>query len=64
MSAPTPVCLRFGEEATSIVRARISYAFRVFAAIFSGSPFDSRFHDPILESNELKTLKFRATASI
>jgi hypothetical protein len=35
MSAPGPVCLRFGEEITKIVRARISYAFRVFAAIYN-----------------------------
>src|SRR5260370_38436620 len=35
MNAPTPVSLGFGEEITSIVRARISYAFRVFAAIYN-----------------------------
>ena len=35
MSAPTPVYLKFSEEIPSIIRSRISYAFRVFAAIYN-----------------------------
>jgi len=35
MSTPIPVSLRFGEEVGPTVRARISYAFRVFAAIYN-----------------------------
>jgi hypothetical protein len=31
----TPVCLKFHEEVSPVVRARIDYAFRVFAAIYN-----------------------------
>ena len=32
---PSPICLKFTEEVPSAVRSRISYAFRVFAAIYN-----------------------------
>jgi hypothetical protein len=35
MGAPTPVCLKFGGEILELVRSRISYALRVFAAIYN-----------------------------
>jgi hypothetical protein len=35
MSAPSAICLKFSSEITEPVRSRISYAFRVFAAIYN-----------------------------
>jgi len=32
---PSPICLQFGDRVSSIIRTRISYAFRVFAAIYN-----------------------------
>jgi hypothetical protein len=35
MSEPAPLGLRFGSEVTNLVRRRICYAFRVFAAVYN-----------------------------
>ncbi len=35
MSPPTPICLKYAGEVPSIVQSRVSYAFRVFAAIYN-----------------------------
>ncbi|MGH9540043.1 MAG: hypothetical protein ACRD3H_19115 [Terriglobales bacterium] len=41
---PRPLCLEFGDEVPSAVRARMSYAFRVFAAIYGHAVIEAK-HD-------------------
>ena len=43
---PGLICLRFGPEVCETVRARISYAFRVFAAVFGYKVLDNDSNAP------------------
>jgi hypothetical protein len=54
MNEPSPICLRFSQDIPGSVRARISYAFRVFAAIYN-----HRVADESDESNARQCLYSR-----
>lgn len=54
MNQPSPISLRFGEEIPPITRARMSYAFRLFAAIYN-----YRVVEAISDSNAIRCVYSR-----